>query len=1029
MSKYRLMAIVSLVVWSIVTPTLHADTVTLFVSQSGNDTWSGRFPDPNESKTDGPFASLERARDEVRRIRQMENWPDAGIKVTIRGGVYYLDKPLELSASDSGTETAPIVYEAYPGEEVRLSGGKPVTGFQSVSDSEALPRLEESAQGNIYQTDLKALGLTDYGEAHAGGAELFFCDEPMTLARWPNEGFVRIADIVVEDGHAIHGHKGSQIGQFRYSGDRPSRWIGEKDPWLHGYWFWDWSDQRQKIVSIDAAQFIISLATPYHTYGYRKNQWYYAFNMLSELDSPAEWYIDRERGLLYFWPPSALDGATVTLSVLPRLIVTKNASHIAFRGIVLEAARDTGVVVEGGKGILLADCVLRNLGGWGARLSGEEHGVMGCELYRTGGGGFALSGGDRKTLAPGGLYAENNEIHHYGRINRMYTPGISLDGVGNRAAHNLIHTAPHMAIQFGGNEHLIEYNEIHHVCMESNDAGAIYAGRNWTMRGHQIRFNYLHQITGFEERGCVGVYLDDMFASAAIYGNVFYNVTRAAFIGGGRDCTVENNLFIDCFPALHVDARALGWAGYHADEWIAEATEKGTLQGIAYTKPPYSERYPPLVNILDENPKAPVGNVIARNICWGGKWDDVEKKALPFLTFEDNLIGEDPLLVDKEKQDFRFRPESPAFKMGFQVIPIEKIGLKTRTGSGEIQSKNKTQTSSVSWKHCLKQRKDWYRSEEAIRIAENVLLFQLDNGGWPKNADMAVVLSDEEREKLHVRKSDIKESTIDNGATYTQLTYLAKTIDATGQERYKESFSRGLDFLLDSQYENGGWPQFPANRKGYYAHITFNDNAMIGVMRLLDAILREEDYSFTSENYKKRIQHALDLGIDCILKCQITVDGKRTVWCAQHDEKTLKPAPARAYEKISQSGAESVGIVRFLMGIENPSPDIIDAVQAAVQWFEKAKLNGIRVEEKAEPSLPKGHDRVVVSDPSAPPLWARFYEIGTNRPIFCGRDGNVKYSLAEIEHERRVGYSWYTNAPADLLAKDYPAWRSRWIQP
>ncbi len=226
----------------------------------------------------------------------------------------------------------------------------------------------------------------------------------------------------------------------------------------------------------------------------------------------------------------------------------------------------------------------------------------------------------------------------------------------------------------GGNDHLMEFNEIHHVCLESNDAGAIYAGRNWTMRGNVIRHNYLYEILGFEERACVGVYLDDMFSSAAIEGNVFYRVTRAAFIGGGRDCSVTNNIFVNCTPALHVDARALGWAHYHADQWIEEARTEGTLQGVQYNKPPYSERYPELVGMLEDEPKAPKGNLIARNIFYGGRWDGIHDAARLYLRLEDNLMDEDPRFVDVEMRDFRLREDSPAFALGFEPIPIERIG-------------------------------------------------------------------------------------------------------------------------------------------------------------------------------------------------------------------------------------------------------------------------------------------------------------------------------------------------------------------
>jgi PelA/Pel-15E family pectate lyase len=258
------------------------------------------------------------------------------------------------------------------------------------------------------------------------------------------------------------------------------------------------------------------------------------------------------------------------------------------------------------------------------------------------------------------------------------------------------------------------------------------------------------------------------------------------------------------------------------------------------------------------------------------------------------------------------------------------------------------------------------------------------------------------------------------------LAFLAGVFNATKQTRYQDSFRQGLDFLLTAQYENGGWPQYYPNLKGYYRRITFNDDAMVGVMSLLREIARKNPaYRFVDEDRRARAGKAVERGIECFLKSQILVNGVRTVWCAQHDEITLAPAPARAYEKISLSGSESVGIVRFLMGIDRPSPQVIDAIEAAVAWFNATRLSGIKLVDQPDASLPKGFDRVVVRDPQAPPIWARFYEIGANRPIFCGRDGVVKASLAEIEHERRIGYNWYTWAPAGLLSEDFPAWRKK----
>ncbi len=331
----------------------------------------------------------------------------------------------------------------------------------------------------------------------------------------------------------------------------------------------------------------------------------------------------------------------------------------------------------------------------------------------------------------------------------------------------------------------------------------------------------------------------------------------------------------------------------------------------------------------------------------------------------------------------------------------------------------------VGWKACLRQKAGWYSGREAVRIGDNVLLYQRASGGWPKNTDLAAPLSDRQKTNLINAKSQT-DSTIDNGATVTPLRYLAKVYDAAKQQRFQTAFVKGLDYLFEAQYENGGWPQFYPNVRGYYAHITFNDGAMINVMTLLcDVRDQSSEFAFVDERRRAKAKRAVTKGIECILKCQIVVDGKRLAWCAQHDAKTFAPRPARSYEKASLSGGESVGIVRFLMSIEKPTPAIIAAVEGAVLWFEQAKVTGIRRTSRPAPDTEKGSDKVVVADPDAPPIWGRFHQIGTNRPIFCSRDGIIRYSLAEISYERRNGYSWYTGAPAEILSKSYPAWRKK----
>src|SRR6266481_5524707 len=332
------------------------------------------------------------------------------------------------------------------------------------------------------------------------------------------------------------------------------------------------------------------------------------------------------------------------------------------------------------------------------------------------------------------------------------------------------------------------------------------------------------------------------------------------------------------------------------------------------------------------------------------------------------------------------------------------------------------ETAAIKWSACLKQKPEWYATDEALRIADNVLLYQRDTGGWYKNIDMAAVLSAAQKAEIEEQK-DEQDSTIDNGATYTQLTFLAKVYNAQKQDRHKQVFLKGFDYLLKSQYANGGWPQYYPLRKGYYTHITYNDDAMIGVLKLLRDIGQKNlGYAFVSEVRRVNAERAVQKGIECILKTQIVVEGQRTVWCAQHDEVTFAPAPARKYEPVSLSGYESVAIVRFLMGIDHPSPQVIASIEAAIAWFEKSRIRGIDWIEKPDPTKPKGYDRVVVKDSNAGALWARFYEIGTNRPIFSGRDSIIKYDVADIEEERRNGYRWYVSEPAGLLSKDYPAW-------
>jgi hypothetical protein len=675
----------------------------MYVSPAGNDGWSGMLKQPSQDKTDGPFATLTGARDAIRILKETRKLPKGNIVVEIEGGVYELPGTFELEAKDGGADSlSRVIYLGQKGSEVRLLGGRNLAKWNLVTDTAVLGKFSSDVRGKIYQTDLSAIGINDFGSPAGGGIELFFNNKPMWLSRYPNKGFVKITGLLNEDPEDIRGTKGDKVGKFNYDDQRINLWKNEKDAWVDGYWFWDWSEQREKIAKIDTEKKIIEVVPPYHSYGYRIGQWFYGFNLLSEIDEPGEYYIDREKGILYFYPPSDIEKGNAYVSINKNIISLNKVSFLTIQGMVLEGCRETVVKMQDCNNNLLVGCTIRNAGDWGVDINGGVHnGVIGCDIYGVGGGGISIDAGDRKTLLAAGCFADNNDIHDIARIKRVYYPGISLRGVGNRATHNLIAHLPHMAIYFDGNDHLMEYNEIFDVCYESNDAGAIYAGRNWTMRGNIIRYNYLHDISGFEGKGCVGVYLDDAFSSADVIGNVFNKVTRAMMIGGGRDNNVINNIFIDCVPSLHVDARGMGWMHDSPEAWIKEAKEKGTILGIAYNQPPYSTRYPKLVNILNDEPQAPKGNVISHNICVGGNWDkasgfwkmSIEDKARPYLTMKDNVVALDsgvqdslsksfvitnPLFVNQknpEQGKFQLDADSPALKRGFEQIPFDKIGL------------------------------------------------------------------------------------------------------------------------------------------------------------------------------------------------------------------------------------------------------------------------------------------------------------------------------------------------------------------
>jgi PelA/Pel-15E family pectate lyase len=410
---------------------------------------------------------------------------------------------------------------------------------------------------------------------------------------------------------------------------------------------------------------------------------------------------------------------------------------------------------------------------------------------------------------------------------------------------------------------------------------------------------------------------------------------------------------------------------------------------------------------MDADPAAPTGTGANPAATGGAPGEFGETPAMPGGPLDTSGIAGAP----SNPGDPTTSPEEPS------AVPPEPLVDCSQAGSAPI---------TVDWDAIGDQAPEWYATPEALSLAENILYYRNGEDGWPKGIDMTT--------RTAPRGGN---STIDNNTTTDQIDYLARVYSATFCPKYGDAARRGIEYLLEGQYDNGGWPQIFPNASGYSTHITYNDNAMVHVLELLDQVAKREDhYAFANATLAASSAAAVDRGIGCILATQVVIDGTKTAWCAQHDEVTLDPAQARTYELPSLSGSEGANLFAFLMRLDNPRPEVREAVNSAAAWFARVAISGIRIQSTVDASQTTGEDRVVVQDASAPLLWARFYELGTDRPIFSSRCEVAqceddpffmrRYSLAEIENERRVGYAWYGNWPRQLLATTYPAWQARW---
>lgn len=386
------------------------------------------------------------------------------------------------------------------------------------------------------------------------------------------------------------------------------------------------------------------------------------------------------------------------------------------------------------------------------------------------------------------------------------------------------------------------------------------------------------------------------------------------------------------------------------------------------------------------------------------------------------------------------RKGSPQKKAAIDRLRVQTVSLEKSSPSspGKVTSIDTSafRDSAGHWRHLrdenriihVEKDQPSYSPEQVSEIVDNILLFQRSNGGWPKDYDMLAILTDTQKNAIRSTHTT-SDTSFDNHNIHSQVEYLAKAFTAFQKQEWKDACLRGFDFILNAQYPNGGFPQRSPKPKSYHAHITFNDGVMIGILNVLqDAAEQSPHWAWLDADRQQKAQQAVARGIDCILKCQIRVAGVRTGWCQQHDRQTLEAAPARTFELASICPQDTTEIVRFLMRTKSPDPQVVEATDAAVEWMKKVKLEGIRLERISAPAEEflrhkVDYDMVIKQDPGAKTIWARHYEIGTDKPIFAGRDGIKRYSFAEMERERRTGTAWYGGWPSKLIGQEYPQWR------
>ena len=709
------------------------------ISPQGND--------KNPGTIQKPVASLEAAKQLVRAYKKVHGIAKGGIHVWIHAGTYQLSNTFRLEAEDSGTPDRPVIWEATTPNSVSISGGIniPPNTFTRIPNKNVLEQLSDAAQQHVMQSDLKKQGINDYGinrqfgfatSVMPSGMELFFNHAPMTLARYPNQGNIKIGKVIDPGSVPRNGDQSNRGALFNYSDPHHKKWIDAKDMWFSGTFNYGFADDNLAVEKIDTNQHQVKLARP-HIYGVGAGndfQQYIAVNILEELDEPGEWYVDKTTGMLYVWPPSSMKEAIVQLSILESpIIVLKNVSNVQLKGFTVENGRGMGIYLENVNNNLIAGCTVRNVGTSGIfmgkgsipaeegmsvdnyrgiivseqignihnhlyqdnvwnREAGKNNRIISCDVYNTGSGGIYLSGGDKKTLSPGNNVIENCRIHDYNRRNKFTWAGINVDGCGNKVSHCEIYNSDFQGIFVHGNEHVFEYNNIHDVTLNSNDTSPWYIGRNPSDRGNIVRYNYIHDC-GNPNRMNMGIYCDDSSTDVYVFGNIFVNMNTnhgVVFSNDGWDIKVKNNIIVH--PVSHAAVVSALWYTWAAPQVKSMFGEKGLIRKrleveVDFNNPPYSIKYTGLLPYLDEIEKGKEwegmrarNNSFESNLIVGGPDNPIELMGGKYAQMENRnnwVTKGDPGFEDMQHGNFNLKPSSEAYQkiQGFQILPFNKMGL------------------------------------------------------------------------------------------------------------------------------------------------------------------------------------------------------------------------------------------------------------------------------------------------------------------------------------------------------------------